>query len=80
MPTLKLTKPENKKRVQWDASTVDNEFLNRKSSKCCCIYAKHVEVEDRDTSSSDDDDDNSSGKKSKKCCKYCNIRDKLQQQ
>ncbi|EDV25682.1 uncharacterized protein TRIADDRAFT_56042 [Trichoplax adhaerens] len=80
--TLKLTKPKNKKRVQWDANTVDNEFLNRKSSKCCCIYSKHVKLEDRDASSSDDDDVNGGDQKceKKKGCRYCNIRDKLQQQ
>ena len=31
---LKLRKPQNQKKVQWDAKTVDNEFMGKKSSKC----------------------------------------------
>ncbi|XP_028403022.1 E3 ubiquitin-protein ligase PPP1R11-like [Dendronephthya gigantea] len=37
---LKLRKSEDKKKVQWKADTVDNEFMGKKSSKCCCIYEK----------------------------------------
>ncbi|XP_064479857.1 E3 ubiquitin-protein ligase PPP1R11-like [Ornithodoros turicata] len=42
---LQLTKKSKTKRkpgrkVAWAAGTVDNENMNRKSSKCCCIYVK----------------------------------------
>ncbi|KAE8709715.1 Stabilizer of iron transporter SufD / Polynucleotidyl transferase isoform 1 [Hibiscus syriacus] len=29
-----------KKKVTWKEGTVDNEFMNKKSSKICCIYHK----------------------------------------
>ncbi|XP_046398416.1 type 1 phosphatases regulator ypi1-like isoform X2 [Ischnura elegans] len=47
---LKLRKPESKKKVQWESGTVDNEHMNKKKSKCCCIYHKPREF---DESSSD---------------------------
>ena len=28
------------RRVSWTTDTVDNEMLNRKKSKCCCVYKK----------------------------------------
>jgi len=37
---LKLRKPETDKKVKWDEQTVDNEHMNKKKSKCCCIYEK----------------------------------------
>ncbi|XP_050041384.1 E3 ubiquitin-protein ligase PPP1R11-like [Dermacentor andersoni] len=41
---LKITKKKSKQGlrrvVSWTTETVDNENLNRKSSKCCCIYVK----------------------------------------
>ncbi|CAF1088373.1 unnamed protein product [Rotaria sp. Silwood1] len=27
-------------RVRWTEGTIDNENLNKKKSKCCCIYTK----------------------------------------
>lgn len=43
-PTLRLrltkTKKESNRRVSWTADTVDNEFMNKKKSKCCCQYHK----------------------------------------
>jgi len=29
-----------RRRVSWTTETVDNEFLNKKKSKCCCVYQK----------------------------------------
>ena len=26
------------KSIKWDSSVIDNEFLNKKKSKCCCVY------------------------------------------
>uniref|UniRef100_A0A4Y0BKH9 E3 ubiquitin-protein ligase PPP1R11 n=1 Tax=Anopheles funestus TaxID=62324 RepID=A0A4Y0BKH9_ANOFN len=37
---LRLQKPRNGKKVQWTNGTVDNEHMNKKKSKCCCIYVK----------------------------------------
>lgn len=37
---LKLHKPKSKKKVAWSSDTVDNEHMNKKKSKCCCIYRK----------------------------------------
>jgi protein phosphatase 1 regulatory subunit 11 len=27
-------------RVRWSEETIDNEHLNKKKSKCCCVYTK----------------------------------------
>ncbi|XP_022323257.1 E3 ubiquitin-protein ligase PPP1R11-like [Crassostrea virginica] len=51
---LKLRKPKNKREVKWTTDTVDNEHLNKKKSKCCCIYEKPRLF---DESSSDESDD-----------------------
>ncbi|KAL8030997.1 hypothetical protein ABFS82_14G319200 [Erythranthe guttata] len=48
---LKLRRP--KKSVSWKEGTVDNEFMNKKSSKKCCIFHKEKPFDDDD----DDDDD-----------------------
>ena len=53
-PTLVLElhrPPEAGPRVRWSEGTVDNEFLNKKKSKCCCIYTKP-----HDPQSNNDDD------------------------
>ncbi|KAL7068889.1 putative protein phosphatase inhibitor [Cryptosporidium serpentis] len=42
-------------RVYWDESTVDNEFMNKRKSKKCCIYHKPKEFGE---SSSEDDSEN----------------------
>ncbi|CAM1302001.1 PPP1R11 (predicted) [Pycnogonum litorale] len=51
---LKLHKPKKQKVVKWTEGTVDNENMNKKKSKCCCIYKKPHEF---DESSSDSDDE-----------------------
>jgi hypothetical protein len=56
-PTLRLVlrKPKKAKKVAWTETTVDNEHMNKRKSKCCCIYKKpHVFGES--SSESDDDD------------------------
>uniref|UniRef100_A0AC34F782 Protein phosphatase 1 regulatory subunit 11 n=1 Tax=Panagrolaimus sp. ES5 TaxID=591445 RepID=A0AC34F782_9BILA len=40
--------------VQWATSTVDNENMGKKSSKCCCIYKKKKKWDE--SSSSEDSD------------------------
>ncbi|UJR14819.1 hypothetical protein I4U23_001806 [Adineta vaga] len=38
---LGLNNPtENGPRVRWTEETIDNEHMNKKKSKCCCIYTK----------------------------------------
>ncbi|XP_071447195.1 uncharacterized protein [Hetaerina americana] len=57
---LKLRKPESKKKVQWKSGTVDNEHMNKKKSKCCCIYHKPHQFGES-SSESDDDCENCFG-------------------
>ncbi|KAL3694369.1 hypothetical protein R1sor_008020 [Riccia sorocarpa] len=42
-----------RKQVSWRDGTVDNEHLQKKSSKICCVYHKNEELEDY----SDEEDD-----------------------
>ncbi|KAE9449918.1 hypothetical protein C3L33_18182, partial [Rhododendron williamsianum] len=51
--TMELKKKNKKKKVTWKEGTVDNEFLQKKSSKKCCIFHKDKPFDDDD---SDDDD------------------------
>ncbi|UJR31901.1 hypothetical protein I4U23_019375 [Adineta vaga] len=38
---LELHRPtDTGARVHWTEGTIDNEFMNKKKSKCCCIYTK----------------------------------------
>ncbi|CAH9115253.1 unnamed protein product [Cuscuta epithymum] len=57
--TLVLKLKRRKKKVSWKEGTVDNEFLNRKSSKKCCIFHKEKPF---DEDYSDDEEEN------KGCC------------
>lgn len=52
---LKLKKPKCKKKVEWSEGTIDNEHMNKKKSKSCCIYHKPREF--GESSSSEDSDD-----------------------
>ncbi|KAI5630664.1 coA-transferase family III domain-containing protein [Phthorimaea operculella] len=52
--TLRPTRPAERKRVVWTEDTVDNENMNKKKSKCCCIYEKPRKF---DESSSESDSD-----------------------
>lgn len=52
---LELHRPtDTGPRVRWSEGTVDNEFMNKKKSKCCCIYTKphdpEANEEDKPTS------------------------------
>lgn len=64
---LKLKKPKNNhKQVSWDVHAVDNEHLNKKKSKCCCIYEKPKkfgEPDEDESNESDDECDSCMGKK-----------------
>ncbi|XP_022701909.1 type 1 phosphatases regulator YPI1-like isoform X2 [Varroa jacobsoni] len=37
---LKLKKPKSDRKVGWSSDVIDNENLNKKKSKCCCVYTK----------------------------------------
>ncbi|KAH9505370.1 hypothetical protein Btru_058531 [Bulinus truncatus] len=54
---LRLQQPKNEHKVKWSTDTVDNEFMGKKKSKCCCIYEKPKVFGESDTSSSSDEDD-----------------------
>ncbi|CAI9112042.1 OLC1v1012412C1 [Oldenlandia corymbosa var. corymbosa] len=53
--TLVLKLKPKKKKVSWKEGTVDNEFLNKKSSKKCCIFHKEKPFDEDD---SEDEDGN----------------------
>lgn len=53
--TLRLA-PRMKKKVSWREDTVDNEHMQKKKSKICCIFHKD------DDDDSDDGDDKGKGK------------------
>uniref|UniRef100_A0A161MPX3 E3 ubiquitin-protein ligase PPP1R11 n=1 Tax=Triatoma infestans TaxID=30076 RepID=A0A161MPX3_TRIIF len=57
---LTLRKPKPAKQVKWSTETVDNEHLNRKKSKCCCIYEKPKNFGES-SSESDDECENCFG-------------------
>ncbi|KAJ6649905.1 Succinate--hydroxymethylglutarate CoA-transferase [Pseudolycoriella hygida] len=53
--TLRLRlQTTDKKKVSFNAGTIDNENMNKKKSKCCCIFKKPLEFGE---SSSEDDED-----------------------
>ena len=33
-------KVKSPKSITWDTSVIDNEFLNKKKSKSCCVYCQ----------------------------------------
>ncbi|ODV89611.1 hypothetical protein CANCADRAFT_46027 [Tortispora caseinolytica NRRL Y-17796] len=52
----------SRRTVRWVEDTVDNEHLNKKKSKICCIYHRPKafdESSDEDSSSSDSDSSSS---------------------
>ena len=36
--TQLILRLKSRPNVTWDYSTIDNEFLGRKKSKCCCTH------------------------------------------
>jgi len=41
-------------RLRWAEGVIDNEFLNRKSSKKCCIFHKKREYDESGSESEDE--------------------------
>ena len=50
---LRLKKPESK--LKWSEDTIDNEFMNKKNSKRCCIFHKTRKFAESDSESSDEE-------------------------
>lgn len=65
--TLRLA-PRTKKKVSWREDTVDNEHMQKKKSKICCIFHK-----DDDCDSDEGDEGGEKGKgKEEGCHPECN--------
>ncbi|XP_077231731.1 inhibitor-3 [Tasmannia lanceolata] len=54
---LRLSRRPSKKKVTWKEGTVDNEFLNKKSSKKCCMFHKQKPFDEDDSEDEDHDHD-----------------------
>ncbi|KAI5072035.1 hypothetical protein GOP47_0012141 [Adiantum capillus-veneris] len=65
--TLRLA-PRRKKTVSWQDGTVDNEFLNRRSSKKCCIFHKEKPFDEDSSDAEDEHDDDCAHAKGKEAC------------
>ncbi|KAF9155046.1 Type 1 phosphatases regulator ypi1 [Linnemannia schmuckeri] len=62
---LSLTgEPSTERRVQWDDDVIDNEHLNKKKSKICCIFKRQKEFDESSDESSSESDSDSSGSES----------------
>ena len=61
-PILKLRAQERQARdVSWDANVIDNEHLNKKKTKICCIFhPSDRNCDEEDSSSSSDSSSDSS--------------------
>lgn len=63
-PILRLRKSKQKKPkhlVRWSNNVVDNENMNKKKSKICCIFHPQKEFGELSSESSDSDSNSSSG-------------------
>ncbi|XP_076683472.1 E3 ubiquitin-protein ligase PPP1R11-like isoform X1 [Andrena cerasifolii] len=60
---LRLRKPKCNKKVQWTQGTVDNEHMNKKKSKCCCIYEKPRSFGESSSEESEDECEHCHGHK-----------------
>ncbi|KAL5963446.1 hypothetical protein TSMEX_008821 [Taenia solium] len=56
--------------IHWAPGTIDNEYMGKKKSKCCCIYEKPRNWDDPSSSSSSDSDDDGSPNP-RKCTEHC---------
>ncbi|KAF9933753.1 Type 1 phosphatases regulator ypi1 [Linnemannia zychae] len=61
---LNLTGEGSERRVQWGEDVIDNEHLNKKKSKICCIFKKQKEFGESSDESSSESDSDSSGSES----------------
>ncbi|OXA38914.1 E3 ubiquitin-protein ligase PPP1R11 [Folsomia candida] len=63
---LVLKKPKNSKKVNWTTETVDNEHMDKRKSKCCCIYKKPHVFGESSSESEEDECEN--------CYGHCELR------
>eukprot|EP00002_Diphylleia_rotans_P034915 TRINITY_DN7550_c0_g1_i1.p1 TRINITY_DN7550_c0_g1~~TRINITY_DN7550_c0_g1_i1.p1 ORF type:complete len:137 (-),score=20.75 TRINITY_DN7550_c0_g1_i1:68-478(-) len=64
---VKKKPQDSSNRIKWTDDTVDNEHLNKKKSKRCCIFHKQRAFGESDTESSgSDESDSESGPKPSK--------------
>lgn len=49
-----------RRRITWTEDTIDNEHMNKKSSKRCCIFHKARDFGESSTESDDSDDSDDS--------------------
>ncbi|XP_025112465.1 E3 ubiquitin-protein ligase PPP1R11-like isoform X3 [Pomacea canaliculata] len=62
---LKLKNPKPDKKVKWSTETIDNEHMNKRKSKCCCIYEKPKLFGESSSDEDDDETDHCRGHKGK---------------
>ncbi|CAF1211544.1 unnamed protein product [Rotaria sp. Silwood1] len=61
---LELHRPiDTGPRVHWSEGTIDNEYMNKKKSKCCCIYTKPHDPQSNDDKITEVDEYNN--------CQHC---------
>jgi protein phosphatase 1 regulatory subunit 11 len=54
---LELHRPtDTGPRVRWTEGTIDNEYMNKKKSKCCCVYTKPHDPETDDHKTTENDE------------------------
>ncbi|CAB3231529.1 unnamed protein product [Arctia plantaginis] len=59
--TLRAPQTQQRKKVVWTEDTVDNEHMNKKKSKCCCVYEKPHKFGESDSEDSDDECEHCAG-------------------
>jgi protein phosphatase 1 regulatory subunit 11 len=38
--SISIDNNKNEKRVTWDEAVIDNEHMNKKKTKSCCVFCK----------------------------------------
>ncbi|KAI0979992.1 hypothetical protein GJ496_007768 [Pomphorhynchus laevis] len=66
---LQDTRPNEENRVRFTNDTVDNEHLNKKKSKCCCIFTKSSKLKGENSNEEDQDNKNDDGNSGE--CDHC---------
>lgn len=72
--------PALRRHVVWAADTVDNENMNKRKSKCCCIFEKQRQFGDSSSDSEADDCTHCRGHKEARSKKSANEAPLLQSQ
>ncbi|AMD22343.1 HGR004Cp [Eremothecium sinecaudum] len=56
--TPKLTNKGHKSKVRWDEKVIDNEHMNKKKTKICCIFHPQQNFEDTEEEEREEDKNN----------------------